>query len=213
VPPRRAAPDRRRAAVKAPVERREELLAAARRAFAERGIQGTTVSDVTEAAGVAKGTFYLYFDSKDALLGAVKQRFVEDLIAEVGRFIEPVAREDWWALADATVERVFDYVFANGDLIQVFAHEGMARDTRHVFAEADERLESMFAFAIKAGMEAGAFDAEDPELYAAFLDHAFHGTLESAILYGRDLDRDRVVAAAKSFIRKALAPSPISSGA
>ena len=211
--PRRAAPDRRRAAVKAPVERREELLAAARRAFAERGIQGTTVSDVTEAAGVAKGTFYLYFDSKDALLGAVKQRFVDDLIAEVGRFIEPVAREDWWALADATVERVFDYVFANGDLIQVFAQEGMARDTRHVFAEADERLESMFAFAIKAGMQAGAFHAEDPELFAAFLDHAFHGTLESGILYGRDLDRDRVVAAAKSFIRKALAPSPAPPGA
>jgi AcrR family transcriptional regulator len=207
VSPKGAAPDRRRA-VKGPVERREELLAAARRAFAERGIPGTTVSDVTEAAGVAKGTFYLYFDSKEALLGAVKQRFVEDLVAEVGRFIEPVAREDWWALADATVERVFDYVFANRDLIQVFAQEGMASDTRHVFAEADERLEGMFAFAIKAGMQAGAFQAEDPELYAAFLDHAFHGTLESAILYGRDLDRDRVVAAAKSFIRKALAPSP-----
>jgi AcrR family transcriptional regulator len=200
------APTRRRT-FKAPDQRRVDLLEAARAVFADKGVTGATVSDIAEAAGVAKGTFYLYFESKDALLGALKRRFVDDLIAEASRFFGKVDREDWWALADATVECVFDYLLANRDLIQVFAQEGMTPESRQPFAEADERLAEMFGFAIAAGNERGVFHAEDPRMYAQFLNHAFHGTLEQAILYGREIDRDRMVGAAKGFIRKALAPA------
>ena len=72
---------RRRRVTKAPDERREDLLVAARTVLAAKGIAVATVSDVTEEAGVAKGTFYLYFDSKEALLGALKERFVDDLVS------------------------------------------------------------------------------------------------------------------------------------
>ena len=49
----------RRRVAKGPDERREDLLQAARRVFARKGLPAATISDVTEAAGVAKGTFYL----------------------------------------------------------------------------------------------------------------------------------------------------------
>jgi AcrR family transcriptional regulator len=52
------------------------LTAAAAGVFAERGVANTAVSDIVRAAGVAQGTFYLYFDSKDAVLLAVAERFV-----------------------------------------------------------------------------------------------------------------------------------------
>lgn len=199
------APARRRAA-RAADARRQDLLGAARRVLANKGLVGATVSDITEAAGVAKGTFYLYFESKEALVGALKRRFADDLVAEASRFFQDVVRDDWWALADATVDAVFDFVLANQDLIQVFAQEGFIAQSRPVFAEADERLAHLFGLAIKAGTQAGVFEAEDPELFGSFLNHAFHGVIEQAILYGRDLDRDRLSVAAKAFIRKALAP-------
>lgn len=54
--------------------KRAELAGAAARVFGERGVAGTAVSDIVKAAGVAQGTFYPYFDSKDDVLLAVAER-------------------------------------------------------------------------------------------------------------------------------------------
>lgn len=48
--------------------RRAQILEAARRSFARRGLHATTVDDIARAARVAKGTVYLYYRSKDQLL-------------------------------------------------------------------------------------------------------------------------------------------------
>lgn len=44
------------------------------RVFAEKGYHATSVNDVAEAAGLAKGTIYIYFDSKNALTTAIVDR-------------------------------------------------------------------------------------------------------------------------------------------
>lgn len=54
--------------------RRRELAEVALRLWAERGFDQTSVAAIAEAAGVAKGTFYLYFESKEALLLDVLRR-------------------------------------------------------------------------------------------------------------------------------------------
>ena len=52
-------------------ERTRALLDAALHLFLEHGIDGVTIDDITQAAGVAKGTFYRYFDDKPALVDAL----------------------------------------------------------------------------------------------------------------------------------------------
>ncbi len=64
-------------------ERRKDILAAAVRVFAGRGYAATKVEDVALEAGVAKGTIYLYFDSRDEILRAAFEEFEEGLLAEV----------------------------------------------------------------------------------------------------------------------------------
>lgn len=59
--------------------KRAEVAVAAASVFAERGVAGTAVSDIVKAAGIAQGTFYLYFESKDDVLLAVAERFVADV--------------------------------------------------------------------------------------------------------------------------------------
>jgi AcrR family transcriptional regulator len=196
----------RRRDARAADARREELLLAARRVLAGKGLPNATVADVTEAAGVAKGTFYLYFDSKEALLGALKQRYVDDLVARAMALYARVGDDDWWALTDITVESLIDFMLEHRDLIQVFAQEGLTPESLQIFAEADRRLRNMFAAGIKAGMEAGAFRVTDPLLTATFLDHAIHGTIEHAILYEGGVDRDQVVAGAKELMHRVLGP-------
>ncbi len=57
-----------------PEERREQILEAAMRLFAEKGFDRTTVDDIAEACGIAPGLVYHYFDSKTAILQALIDR-------------------------------------------------------------------------------------------------------------------------------------------
>jgi AcrR family transcriptional regulator len=66
--------------VKNPEERRGELIACARALFFSKGYDCTTVSEIIEAAGVSKGTFYYYFASKQAVLEAMVQEMVEQAL-------------------------------------------------------------------------------------------------------------------------------------
>jgi len=197
--------DRKRV-TKPPGERRRELMDAAVRIFAEKGIARTTVADVTEAAGVAKGTFYLYYASKEHLLGALKERLVDEILTHATALYQRVGREDWWALADATVESVVDFVLARRDMIHIIVQEGMTPETADIFRECEARIDFMYASAIRAGMKAGAFHVADPELIGRLLHHAIDGMLKHAILYGDEVDRPRLVAAATELVHKALAP-------
>lgn len=62
---------------------RESLLDAARRVFEEQGFGATRMSDVAAAAGVSHGTVYTYFETKEAVLAAVVQRVIDDLLASL----------------------------------------------------------------------------------------------------------------------------------
>jgi AcrR family transcriptional regulator len=62
-------------------ERRDELLATALQLFLEHGYERTSVEQITSAVGVAKGTFYHYFTTKQDLLEQLVELFTADLFA------------------------------------------------------------------------------------------------------------------------------------
>src|SRR5579859_3863643 len=62
-------------------DKRERILDAAVRVFASKGFHATRVSEVAKAAGVADGTIYLYFKSKDELLVSLFEDRLERLLA------------------------------------------------------------------------------------------------------------------------------------
>jgi AcrR family transcriptional regulator len=59
------------------------LVSAARQLFTERGYKGTSIEDIIEAAGVARGALYHHFAGKDVLFGAVYEAVQEDVGAAV----------------------------------------------------------------------------------------------------------------------------------
>ena len=60
---------------------REEILDAALGLFAERGYHGTAIPDITSRAGVATGTIYRHFRSKEVLVNTLYQQCKSDLMA------------------------------------------------------------------------------------------------------------------------------------
>jgi AcrR family transcriptional regulator len=194
---------KRKRVLKSPEDRRAEILDAAMRVFTEKGVSGATVADIAEGAGVAKGTVYLYFGSKEHLLGALRDRFTDELLEHVADLLSKVGHGDWWGLVDTTIESMADFMLQKEELMTVFLQEGLSSDVAKV-VDVGSRIDAMFAAAIQQGMDMGACKVTDPELMAGFFHHALEGTMLHACLHGDKMDRDRFVAAAKELVHKAL---------
>ncbi|MBC3379192.1 TetR/AcrR family transcriptional regulator [Serratia fonticola] len=67
--------------VKTPEQRRAEILQAASELFQEIGYESTSVDSIVRSAGIAKGTFYYYFKSKDEVLAALAQQLCAEMVA------------------------------------------------------------------------------------------------------------------------------------
>jgi AcrR family transcriptional regulator len=72
------------------VERRQQILHHAREVFARRGYQAAKIDDIVSAAGVARGTFYLYFEDKRAIFGEI----LDLVLARIGTTIHRVDPND-----------------------------------------------------------------------------------------------------------------------
>jgi TetR/AcrR family transcriptional regulator, transcriptional repressor for nem operon len=106
-------------------ERRADLLAAGQALFLARGIAATSLEDITRAAGVSKGLFYLYFRSKEDLVLALQEQFSRQFAARIRAAAE--AQADWGAKLDACVQASFEGYRELHDLHEVlFHHAGPA---------------------------------------------------------------------------------------
>ena len=75
-------------------DKREAILRAAVKVFARKGFFNSKVSDIAREAGIADGTVYLYFKSKDEILHSVFDRAMEEFIAEGKREIDGISEPD-----------------------------------------------------------------------------------------------------------------------
>ena len=77
-------------------DKREAILRAGVKVFAEKGYFNSKVADVARAAGIADGTVYLYFKNKDDILRSIFDQAMEEFIAEgkreLAKFDSPVDR-------------------------------------------------------------------------------------------------------------------------
>ncbi len=71
------------AGIRTKPDRRADLLAAARAVLAEKGLEATTISEIVARAGVAQGTFYLYFPSKLALIPALDEELNQRILVAI----------------------------------------------------------------------------------------------------------------------------------
>src|ERR1700730_5397338 len=62
-------------------DKRSRILDAAQSLFLRYGVKRTALDDVVREAGIATGTLYLYFDSKDALFAAIAERLCAELFS------------------------------------------------------------------------------------------------------------------------------------
>ncbi len=150
--------------------RRAELVSAASAVFAERGLAAATVSDIVAAAGVAQGTFYLYFGSKDDVVLAVAERFGDHMLKGIEQAVA--------ASHDSAVAKLLALRDALGDAATLEGATELA-DTLHDpknapihdrFAERlTPRLVAVVERIVEQGVAEGAFFVPDVHAAAWFV--------------------------------------------
>lgn len=91
-------------------EKRQALLDAAYDLFLERGAAKTSVSDITSRARVAKGTFYLYFQDKDAVLRALLGRISYRILAQACAAAEAGPADTFAEKTVLVIDHIIEYL-------------------------------------------------------------------------------------------------------
>ena len=114
-------------------ERREHILETAAKVFSEKGYRMASVSDIGEGAGIGRGTFYLYFDSKKEIFLELIEGFFRgyaELLSENHRLLDEAFRGRGKVLKTwrDNMLRVLEYHRENRHLTHIVYREAMGRD-------------------------------------------------------------------------------------
>jgi AcrR family transcriptional regulator len=117
-------------------DRREQVLVCAQRVFSRQGYHAAGVADIIAEAGVARGTFYLYFESKRAIFDELLGRLLALLQGTVRRIdVGPGAPPPFEQLL-ANVNRVVDTLYDQREMTRV-----LLRTAPGIDADFDRKLE------------------------------------------------------------------------
>lgn len=110
------------------MNKKENIVQAAVQVFREKGIEKTKISDIVKVAGIAQGTFYLYFPSKLALMPAIAEVMVEKTM----EIVKETVQEDvsFIIKLEQLVEAIF-LVTRDYNEIQALIYSGLA-STEHL---------------------------------------------------------------------------------
>jgi TetR/AcrR family transcriptional repressor of mexJK operon len=159
--------------------KRERILAAALKLFAHEPYQAVTMDRVAAAAGVAKGTLYLYFPSKDALYLGVLSDGLDTAYRTYMNSADPKL---------PVVERLrrsiavmVEFYDQRRDFLQFFATEEprLSEARNRIIEGSRERGFNFFASLIEDGTRIGVFARVDPRLATL----AIQGAIRSLLLY------------------------------
>lgn len=189
-----------------PEARRAAILATARAEFAAHGYHRTGIAQIVDALGVARGTFYRYFDSKRAVFQIV----LSEIMDEVVGVVVPI-----------DVSRpIQDQVFANLDrLVRAITAEDVCRvlfvESVGIDAEADDALRAFYGVALarieaalRTGQALGVVRAGDVRLLARCLLGLLKEPVVQAALDRDELDVPGLIAEILAILRGGVLVTP-----
>jgi AcrR family transcriptional regulator len=148
--------------------RTREILAAARTLLDQRGLEAMTMEEIAAAAGVAKGTLYLYFQSKDDLIQALITLVGENILQDVEASLVAPGTPAEKLMRMVTV--LLEYLNRERLLFPIYARELLRgeRESQEGFRCRYQELEEEFVALVTRlfaeGIAAGQFIPANPRL-------------------------------------------------
>ena len=152
--------------VKQPEERRQEILDTAQLLFANQGYEHTSVQAIVDTIGIAKGTFYHYFDSKDDLLIALIESLVDEIVASMELLVldeELTAPQKLHSMFGSSAEIKLARKPTLAPLVSAFLSADSALFREMAQVETERRIGPPLAEIINQGIGEGVFAVGNPD--------------------------------------------------
>ncbi len=180
----------------------DHILDVAKKIIEEKGFHNTRVDDIAERAGVAKGTLYLYFKSKDDLFSKLIEREYNKVVAGLVKVVE--LKDDVTSKLDAVIEGFLKYMEENRDFFLSIMYEApsIKKDNlRKRIRENNRVIQETLGRLIEEGIKEGIIrnDVEVPVIVGCII-----GTVSRVIFYAINFDRERSLISFKDSIMKVI---------
>ena len=191
-------------------DKAEAILGAALELFVDRGFHGTSVPSVAERAGVASGTIYHYFASKEAIIGAIASAGLEYTKA---RFAEITEDQDPIRTLVSEFERLKALNnMKSGVLLDVLAEAARNPEIGKILQDTSEAMRRLMAEFLRRGQAHGQIDPElDADMASAMLISLIDSS-KTLLIRAPTLDAKRSADALDKIITRFLSPPVRASG-
>jgi AcrR family transcriptional regulator len=181
-------------------QRRQQILEHARDVFAKRGYHASKVEDIVAAAGVARGTFYLYFDDKRAIFEEIVDRLLMRFGIAIVR-IDPKLGVD--EQVRELLRRIIRTLIEERVTTKILLEGAMGVDPAfdrkiHSFFE---QMRTFLEESLKEGQELGIVVKGSPRMQATFVLGALKEILTQVVVHGWDDEEAVIVEEMFAFLR------------
>lgn len=151
--------------VKKPAIRRNEILDTAQKFFFQKGFNQTSIQDIIDELGIAKGTFYHYFASKIDLLDKLTDRATSEIYAS----IKPIVDSNLDAIEkfNTTFKTASTLKMANIDIfvliVRVLFNDENTIIREKMYRNSVKKTTPLYAKIIRQGVNQGIFHVESPD--------------------------------------------------
>lgn len=163
------------------IDTHNSIISAAVELFDIKSIHKTTISDIVKKAGIAKGTFYIHFESKDELVWHFLERELDSAFVWFaklnGKGYDKASIEE---IIDVGVTYIEKRMFTFKMIHNVKFHSFLGQDKMKERFEA-EWINSMILW-LEAGNRNGDIAVDDPKFTARFLSIAIHEMIDQIII-------------------------------
>jgi AcrR family transcriptional regulator len=182
--------------------RRKQLIAASRKLFLKRGFGETSVSAIVGAAGVAQGTFYLYFESKSDVLLYMRAEVLEDYLKSFEAGLACPGPADERLVSG--IRAIQSTVDRHRAIIRVFREATTSDELSRVWVAGREALAVPLGRLIDDGIADGSFRVEDPAMSAMLMLSLYDDLLYEAYEYEKPAPPEETLRASLAFLLRAL---------
>jgi len=158
-------------------QRRHQIMTAARSVFDEKGYDNATVSDIVTKAGVAQGTFYLYYDSKKGVVIELARKPMADMTVRIQRVLS--GDESFEEILRQFVRTGFEVGYENPDLCRLM-HMGSERTEAQKELETESEVMQMARGMFQRAVDAGDMIPMDPAVAADMFRVIVSGAMQLA---------------------------------
>ena len=185
-------------------DRRSDILLATRKLLAEKGLEATTIAEIVSRAGVAQGTFYVYFSSRFAAVYALAEEMLESVLVRLRDDI--IRAKSFEEAVEIGITAAFEQMGQYADVYAILNNGGGLVEHPADWEQLFEPFYHLISLWIAHWQALGQIEPTiHPEIAARLTVSLVERAVEDCYLYRPEIPSESYIAETCRFVYRALA--------